>query len=99
MTDLPVLPEPAARTDSDLVEHVIVAVPQTAALRPVALALGEMVASGVVRILDLVVTVRNAGDPTATVLELEAVDSLTPLHGVRVRSAASSAAMTSSGPH
>lgn len=82
MTDPPLVPEPSAETDGDLVEYVIVAVPETAALRGVALALAEMVASGVVRVLDLVVMVRNAGDRTASVLEIEAVDSLTPLHGV-----------------
>lgn len=82
MADPPVRPEPVARPDTDLVEYVILTVPDTAALAPVALALVRMVESGVVRILDLVVMVRGPRDREATVLQLGAVESLSSLREV-----------------
>jgi hypothetical protein len=83
MLDPRVRPEPVARADTDLVEYVILTVPDTAAMAPVALALVHMVEAGVVRILDLVVMVRGPRDPGATILELETVESLNSLWGVQ----------------
>jgi hypothetical protein len=76
--------EPADRTDevaSDLVQYLVVVVPDQEALATVAPALAELVQSGKIRILDLVVLVRDR-EGAVTVLELEAVESMAALRHV-----------------
>lgn len=78
MTDEPERRDRADTVDSDLVEYLIVGVPDLDSLADVASALVELVEARAIRILDLVV-VRTAESGVATVLELEEVDSLTAL--------------------
>jgi Family of unknown function (DUF6325) len=69
------------RTDNvaaDLVEYLIVAVPDLDSLGSLVPALAAMATSGSIRILDLV-AVRRASDGTIEVLEFEAVESLAAL--------------------
>jgi hypothetical protein len=63
---------------ADLVEYMIVAVPGLGSLEALAPALAEMVTSAAIRILDLVVLVKDL-DGAVTALELEAVESLAAL--------------------
>ncbi|MGH9251319.1 MAG: DUF6325 family protein [Acidimicrobiales bacterium] len=76
--------EPADRTEevtTDLVQYVVVVVPDQDALATVAPALAELVQAGRIRILDLVVLVRDH-EGAVTVLELEAVESMRTLRHV-----------------
>jgi Family of unknown function (DUF6325) len=76
--------EPPDRTHgvaTDLVQYVVVVAPDQDALATVVPALSELVQSGKIRILDLVVLVRDRED-AVTVLELEAVESLAALQHV-----------------
>ncbi len=76
--------EPADRTHevaSDLVQYVVVVVPDQDALATVVPALAELVQTGKIRILDLVVLVRDR-EGAVTVLEFEAVESLAALRHV-----------------
>jgi Family of unknown function (DUF6325) len=76
--------DPADRTHeiaTDLVQYVVVVVPDQDALGTVVPALAELVQTGRIRILDLVVLVRDR-DGAVTVLELEAVESLAALRHV-----------------
>jgi hypothetical protein len=66
----------------DLVEYVLVAVPDVSRLEGLAAALVELVESAAIRVLDLVVLHRRAGDTTVTVLELEEVEGLLALREV-----------------
>ncbi len=60
---------------TDLVEYFIVAVPAVESLRVLADALAELVERAAIRILDVVVLVKDV-DGAVTALELDAVDSL-----------------------
>jgi Family of unknown function (DUF6325) len=76
--------EPADRTDkiaTDLVQYVVVVVPDQGALATVVPALAELVETGKIRILDLVVLKRDP-EGVVTVLEFEAVDSMADLREV-----------------
>lgn len=76
--------EPADRGEevtSDLVEYVIVAVPDEDSLGAVVPALAELVRTARIRILDLVVVVRD-DEGAVTVREFEAVESLAALRDV-----------------
>lgn len=81
MTDASQHPPGAAALDTDLVEYLIVAVPDLDSLAGVTPALAELVESAMIRILDLVVLTRGS-DGVVRVLELEAVESLAALAGV-----------------
>jgi hypothetical protein len=76
--------EPRAHTDhpdavaSDLVEYLIVAVPDLDALGALAAALIEMVESAAIRVLDLIVLVKDR-EGVVTALELDTVESMAPL--------------------
>jgi Family of unknown function (DUF6325) len=72
---IPVEPDTVS---ADLVEYLIVEVPNLGALANVVPALVELVASAKIRILDLVALEKDA-DGTVVVLELDAVDSMTVL--------------------
>lgn len=67
--------------DVNLVEYVIVEVPELSSLNRVATALAELVRSHAIRILD-VVTVVKASDGSVEVLEVNDVDALRPLSNV-----------------
>lgn len=76
--------EPADRSHevtSDLVEYVIVAVPDQDSLATVVPALAELVQTAKIRILDLVVLVRDR-EGAVTVLEFEDVESMAALRRV-----------------
>ncbi len=64
--------------DPDLVEYVVVGVPELSALDRVATALGELVRSHVIRILDVVTLVKQS-DGAVEVLEVDAVGPLRAL--------------------
>ena len=66
---------------ADLVEYLIVAMPDLDSLADVVPALAELVAAGVMRILDVVVLVRDS-DGAVAVLELEDVGSMAALSEV-----------------
>src|SRR5438105_1729775 len=72
----------SATVDTDLVEYIIVAVPDIASLSQVATAVRLLAESGVIRILDLVVIARSAHDGLITVMEFDEVDSLAALRDV-----------------
>jgi hypothetical protein len=67
--------DPPERVSTDLVEYVIVAVPAVDSLAVLAPALAELVQRAAIRILDVVVLVKDV-DGAATALELDAVDSM-----------------------
>ena len=71
-------PDPVA---ADLVEYLIVEVPDLGALASLAPALVELVGTGTIRILDLVALEKDA-DGAVAALELDAVDSMTVLRNV-----------------
>lgn len=76
--------EPADRTDeiaTDLVQYVVVVVPNQGALATVVPAVAELVQTGEIRILDIVVLERDR-EGAATVLEFEAVESMADLRDV-----------------
>lgn len=66
--------------DSDLVEYVYISVPSPASLRPVASALAALAEGASIRILDLIVIVRQ-NDGRLEILEIDAIDELRPLRG------------------
>jgi hypothetical protein len=72
---------PSVDVDADLVEYVVVALPDLTSLERVAAALAELVSSQAIRILD-VVTVVKAADGAVEVLEIEDVDTLAGLRQV-----------------
>jgi hypothetical protein len=72
----------SATVDTDLVEYIVVAVPDLASLSQVATAVRLLTESGVIRILDLVVIARSADDGLITVMEFDEVDSLAALRDV-----------------
>jgi Family of unknown function (DUF6325) len=65
---------------TDLVGYVIITLPDVDALVTLTPALGELVESGTLRILDFVVVVR---DDTPRVLELDALDQVADLQRIR----------------
>ena len=69
---------------SDLVEYLIVEVPDLDALASLVPALVELVENAKIRILDLV-AIQKGADGTVAALELDAVDSMTVLKDVRAR--------------
>ena len=76
--------EPSDRSDEvaiDLVQYVVIAVPDQAALATVAPALADLVQTGKIRILDLIVLERDRKG-AVTVLEFEAVASIADLRDV-----------------
>ena len=68
------------RVRADLVEYLIVGAPDVDALHTVATALSDLVAAGTVRVLDLVVLVRDA-EGVAEAHEVDSVASMAALHG------------------
>jgi hypothetical protein len=81
--------EPREHTDrpdavaSDLVEYLIVAMPDLDSLGALAAALVEMVESAAIRVLDLVVLVKD-DDGVVTARELDTIESMAPLRGLAV---------------
>ena len=83
------LPEPMAdpadsaapylAADADLVEYLMVVVPELGSMEGLALALTETVASAAIRILDLVCVTRSETDGSLTVLEFEDVAAMAAL--------------------
>jgi Family of unknown function (DUF6325) len=65
--------------DLDLVEYLIVAVPESSQLEGVARALVDLVEFSAIRVLDLVVIIRRAGDTRISTLEIEDVEGFTSL--------------------
>lgn len=74
--------EPTNGISTDLVGYVIITLPDVDALVTLTPALRELVESGMVRILDLVVVVRG-DDDTSQVLEIDALDQVADLHRIR----------------
>jgi hypothetical protein len=66
---------------SDLVEYLVVAVPDLESLEDLAVALVQIVDSAAIRILDLVVLEKDR-EGRVTTLELDAVASMAPLRGM-----------------
>ncbi len=73
--------EPADEVMTDLVEYLIIVVPDVASLGSVADALSGLVGAGTIHLLDLAVVVKEK-DETVRVLEIEAIDSLASLREV-----------------
>lgn len=74
-------PAPEA-PDADLVEYLVIVVPDLGALDRLVPALGELVEASAIRIIDLVCVTRNEHGGGLTVLELEDVESLAGLRDV-----------------
>jgi hypothetical protein len=73
----------AARdTDTDLVEYLVVAVPDLGSLRTVTRALANVVVSEAIRILDLVCVSRSAEGGGLTVVEFEEIEEMAALEKV-----------------
>jgi hypothetical protein len=68
---------------TDLVEYLIVVVPTQDALAAIGSALRKLVAGAKIRILDLVVLVRDTNG-AVSVLEVEAVESMAPLRDLDI---------------
>jgi hypothetical protein len=81
MTDRPKDAPPEQRLNTDLVEYLVVVVPDVAALSSVAAALADLVAAGTVRILDVVVLERT-DDGEVQVREPGSVESMSALDTV-----------------
>ena len=75
------IPDEPDTVAADLVEYLIVEVPDLGALASLVPALVELVASAKIRILDLVALEKDA-DGAVAALELDAVDSMTALKDV-----------------
>src|SRR4051812_12683232 len=73
---------PDPTTDTDLVEYLVVVIPDLDALRTVIPALADLVAGATIRILDLVCVTRSRVDHALTVVEFEEVEGITALHSV-----------------
>lgn len=73
--------DPPEIVATDLVEYLIVAVPDLDGLGALAPALAELVQRGAIRILDLVVVVKDE-DGSITPLELDAVESMAAIKGL-----------------
>jgi hypothetical protein len=68
--------------DSDLVEYLMVVVPEVGSMASLTPALAALVASRAIRILDVVCVARSATDGRLTILELEEVESISVLRDV-----------------
>lgn len=68
-------------TDTDLVEYLVVRVPDLGSLRSITPALADLVTSASIRILDLVCVSKNA-DGELTVMEFEQVEGMAELENV-----------------
>jgi len=73
--------DPTDKVVTDLVEYLIIVVPEVDSLGSVANALVELVGAGTIHLRDLVVIVRG-DDGAVSTLEIEAVDSLAALRDV-----------------
>jgi hypothetical protein len=73
---------PTSAIDTDLVEYLMVVVPEVGALTSLTPALSGLVASSAIRILDLVCVARSAVDGKLTILEFEDVESISALRDV-----------------
>ena len=71
----------ASDTDTDLVEYLMVVVPDLGSLRTVTPALADLVASAAIRILDLVCVSKSA-EGELTVVEFEEAEGMSALEGV-----------------
>jgi Family of unknown function (DUF6325) len=71
-----------AATDTDLVEYLVVVVPDLGSLRTVTPALADLVASAAIRILDLVCVSKSAEDGQLTVVEFEDAEGMSALESV-----------------
>ena len=80
-SDSRAVPEPPDSPDLDLVELIVIAVPDASSTAPVAEALRALVAASSIRILDVVVVTTDATGGFAT-LEFEQVSGLTALRDV-----------------
>jgi len=72
---------PVNEVITDLVEYLIIVVPDVASLATVAEALSGLVRAGTIHLLDLAVVVKEK-DETVRVLEVEAIDSMASLRDV-----------------
>lgn len=70
--------DPLVEVDADLVEYVVVGLPETGSLDRIATALVGLVDASAIRILDVVVLAK-AGDGIVELLEVGDVESLRPL--------------------
>jgi Family of unknown function (DUF6325) len=71
-----------AATDTDLVEYLVVVVPDLGSLRTVTPTLADLVASEAIRILDLVCVSRSAEGGQLTVVEFEDAEGMSALESV-----------------
>ena len=71
-----------AATDTDLVEYLVVVVPDLGSLKTVTPALADLVASAAIRILDLVCVSKSAEDGELTVVEFEEAEGMAALETV-----------------
>ena len=69
-------------TDTDLVEYLVVRVPDLGSLRTVAPSLADLVTSAAIRILDLVCVSKSAEGGELTVMEFEEVEGMSELENV-----------------
>src|SRR4051794_12687464 len=69
-------------TDPDLVEYLLVVVPDLGSRRTVTRALADLVVSAAIRILDLVCVSRSAEGSELTVVEFEEVEAMAALEKV-----------------
>lgn len=72
----------AGDTDTDLVEYLVVVVPELGSLRSVTPALADLVASAAIRILDLVCVSKSAEGGELTVVEFEDAEGMAALESV-----------------
>ena len=75
-------PDAASDTDTDLVEYLVVVVPDLGSLRTVTPALADLVASAAIRILDLVCVSKSADGGELTVVEFEEAEGMSALESV-----------------
>ncbi len=75
-------PDAANDTDTDLVEYLVVVVPDLGSLRTVTPALADLVASAAIRILDLVCVSKSAEGGELTVVEFEDAEGMSALESV-----------------
>ena len=75
-------PKLPAATDADLVEYLMIVVPELDSLHSLTDVLGDLVESAAIRILDLVCVSRSSSNGRLTVLELEDVKSLAAMQKI-----------------
>jgi hypothetical protein len=79
MADIRDSAAPHVAADPDLVEYLMLVVPELSSMSGLALALVETVESAAIRILDLVCVTRSENDGSLTVLEFEDVAAMAAL--------------------